>query len=72
MNDTVKTATLVGDPVDAPDQKIAKPKSRAEKIADWRIENGAAYRRALDHQACCSPTRQHMLLIEQWQNPPVD
>ena len=68
MNDTVK-ATLVGDPVDSP---LAPPKTRAERVLDWRKENSTAYRKAQDACCVCTPTRAQALLVEQWDNPPID
>ncbi len=70
MNDQV-TATLVGDVVDAP-ADIAKPKSREERIEDWRKENQAAYNRAFSANCKCSPSKADMLMIQQWNSPPVD
>ena len=71
MNDSVKTATLVGDPIDAP-SNVNPPKTRAERIADWRKENEVAYKAACSAVCLCSPTRAQMLLRDQWESPPVD
>ncbi len=70
MNDQV-TATLVGDAIDAPTD-IAPPKTRAERIEDWRKENQAAFNQACSASCKCSPTKADMLMIEQWASPPVD
>jgi hypothetical protein len=69
MNDQ-PTATLIGDPVDSP---ITKPPSRDARIKAWRKEHEAAHRAALDYEQCtCTPTRAEMLLLSQWDNPPID
>lgn len=69
MNDQVK-GTLVGDPVDAP---IAPPKSRAERIEDWRDANRAAYHKVCNEVQCtCTPTRAQALIMNAWDSPPVD
>ena len=63
------TATLGGD-VKEP---IAKPPSREEKVAAWRTEHEAAYKSACNNERCtCTPTRAEALLMQQWNNPPVD
>jgi hypothetical protein len=61
------TATLGGD-VKEP---IAKPKTHAQKVADWRKENQPAYKEACEAHCTCTPTRAQMLLINQWEMPPV-
>lgn len=71
MNDVPAKATLVGDPVESP-VKTKKPPSRAQRIAKWRKENKAAYQSACDAHCVCSPTRAQLLLINQWNSPPVD
>jgi hypothetical protein len=71
MNDLTK-ATLVGDPVDVTGAPIEKPKSRAQKIADWRKAHEAEYKKACDANCTCTPTRAQMLMINQWDSPPVD
>lgn len=74
MNDTVKTATLVGDPIEAP-AGTAPPKTRDQRIADWKNETEAAYQEARRECCNCSPTRAQMLLVEQHEgrsNPPID
>jgi hypothetical protein len=71
MNDTVK-GTLVGEPVEAP-VATTPPKTRAERIQDWRNANREAYRCAKNAYECtCTPTRAQMILLEQWSSPPVD
>jgi hypothetical protein len=52
--------------------KPKKPKSRAEKVKDWKATHQAEYKRACDDHCTCTPSRAQMLLIEQWDNPPVD
>lgn len=68
MNDQV-TATLVGDLVDSP---IAKPPTRQERIEAWRKQNAVAYKEACQDNCTCTPTRAQMLLINQWDSPPID
>jgi hypothetical protein len=51
---------------------ITKPKSRAEKQEEWRKAHHAEYKRACDDNCTCTPTRAQMLMIDQWDNPPVD
>ena len=52
---------------------IDKPKSRQEKVEEWRNKHNAEYRAAChEHECTCTPTRAQMLLIQQWDNPPVD
>jgi len=70
MNDLTK-AMLVGDPVESP-VAPPKPKTRAQRIVDWRAANEAAYRTACDARCECSPTRAQLLLLDQWERPPVD
>jgi hypothetical protein len=53
-------------------ERLAKPKSRAEKIADWHKENEGAYKKACADTCTCTPTRAQILLLEQWDSPPVD
>jgi hypothetical protein len=72
MNDQ-PTATLVGDPVDAP--VSAPPKTRDERIEDWKKENLEAYKAAREACCVCSPTRAQTLLVQQFtgvENPPID
>lgn len=65
------TATLGGDVKEKP--AVKKPKSRAQRIADWRKKNAAAYGAACMMAHCtCTPTRAQMLLFKQWESPPVD
>jgi hypothetical protein len=73
MNKRV-TDTLVGDPVDAP-SNTQPPKTRAERIQDWKNENQAAYEVARREICNCAPTRAQMLLADQFEgrcNCPVD
>jgi hypothetical protein len=68
FNDT----TTAGASEAAVDQAPTKPKTRPERIADWRKENRAAYEAARNAHVCCTPSRQQMILFDQWENPPVD
>ncbi len=71
MNDHV-TDTLVGDPIIVQGDIPVTPKTREERIADWRKENQAAFNQACSASCKCSPTKADMLMIEQWASPPVD
>lgn len=62
------TATMGGNTA----TKIEKPKSRAQRIEDWRKQNQAAYKQACDANCTCTPTRADMLMMDQWNNPPID
>lgn len=59
MNDmTVDVGGYV--PVDT--SPIAPPKTRAERVADWKRENQAAYESARKACCTCTPSRAEMLL----------
>lgn len=65
-------ATLGGE-VKEPETKT--PKTRDQRIADWKNENAGHYEAA--RQACCNcaPSRAQMLLVEQYEgrsNCPID
>jgi hypothetical protein len=63
------TATIGGDVK----EKVDKPKSRAERIEEWRDANRTAYLNACKQSQCtCTPTRAQMLLMDAWESPPVD
>jgi hypothetical protein len=51
---------------------IEKPKTRAEKVKEWRNKYQAEYKKACEDNCTCTPTRSQMLLIDQWERPPVD
>jgi hypothetical protein len=52
---------------------IEKPKSREEKIAEYRKAHQAEYRRACDDAQCtCTPTRAQMLIMQNYERPPID
>jgi hypothetical protein len=74
MNDSVKTATLVGDPIDIDaGTSTSPPKSRSERIREYRDAHHAEYRRACDSAQCtCAPTRAEALIMAQYDNPPID
>jgi hypothetical protein len=63
-----KASTFVGDTI----TPVEKPKTRAQKIAEWRKAHQAQYKQACDDNCTCTPTRAQMLLMDQWNNPPVD
>jgi hypothetical protein len=64
------TATIGGEVIDKP---IEKPKTRAQRIEDWRKANYAAYQAAMNGpHNCCSPTRHNQMIIDQYNNPPID
>lgn len=72
MFNEATTASLGGGEVtEAP----AKPKSREEKIADWKNQNAAAIQEARAACCTCTPTRAQMLLADQADGhaaPPID
>ena len=49
-----------------------KPKTRAQKVAEWQAANAPAYKAACASHCTCTPSRADMLLMDQWHNPPVD
>lgn len=54
------------------EKPAAKPKTRAQKVKDWQKENHAAYKQACEDHCTCTPSRAQMLLIHQWDSPPID
>ena len=53
--------------------KIEKPKTRAQKIDEWRAIHAAEYNKTCyDAQCTCTPTRAQSLIIEAYHNPPID
>lgn len=72
MNDmTVDVGGYV--PVDA--SPISPPKTRSEKVADWKRDNQAAYESARRACCTCTPSRAQMLLVDQYEgnaNIPID
>lgn len=53
--------------------KIEKPKTRAQKIEEWRAAHAAEYNQTCqDAQCTCTPTRAQSLIIAAYQNPPID
>lgn len=66
-----KTESLGGDVKEKP-AKPKKPPTRAQKIVAWRAENAVAHMRACESHCTCTPTRAEMLLIQQWDCPPID
>ena len=52
---------------------IEKPKSREEKVKDYRAAHAAEYRKACDDAQCtCTPTRAQMLIMQNYERPPID
>lgn len=52
---------------------LERPKSRAEKIEEYRKAHYAEYRKACDNAQCtCTPTRAEMLIIQRYEQPPID
>jgi hypothetical protein len=51
---------------------IEKPKTRQEKIEEWRNTHRGEYIKACEDNCTCTPTRAQMLMIDQWDSPPVD
>jgi len=52
---------------------IEKPKTRAEKIAEWRAINQKQYENACHEANCtCTPTRAQILIIDNYNIPPID
>ena len=48
----------------------AEPKSRAQKLVDWRKANKTAIKEARDACTCCTPSRAQMMLVEQVHHEP--
>jgi hypothetical protein len=46
---------------------IEKPKSRAQKVADWRSANETKYKEAREACCTCTPTRAQMLMVDQYE-----
>jgi hypothetical protein len=52
---------------------VDKPKSRTEKIAEYRAAHESEYRSACRESECrCSPTKAELLIIESYRSPPID
>jgi hypothetical protein len=52
---------------------VEKPKSRAQKVAEYRVAHRAEYERTChDAQCTCTPTRAQMLIMDNYQSPPID
>jgi hypothetical protein len=64
-----KASTFVGDTI----TPVKKPKTRAQKIAEYRRVHKYEYEKACsDAQCTCTPTRAQMLIIDNYQSPPID
>lgn len=52
---------------------VERPKTRAQKIAEYRAAHHAEWRKACDNAQCtCTPTRAEMLIMNNYDNPPID
>jgi hypothetical protein len=52
---------------------IEKPKTRQQKIDEYRKAHEAEYKRACESERCtCTPTRAEMLIMERYNHPPID
>jgi hypothetical protein len=52
---------------------IEKPKTRAQKIEEWRSAHAAEYSQTChDVQCTCTPSRAQSLIIAAYENPPID
>jgi hypothetical protein len=52
---------------------IEKPKTREEKVHEYRVAHQLEYRRACESERCtCTPTRAEMLIMQNYNNPPID
>jgi hypothetical protein len=64
-----KASTFVGDTI----TPVEKPKTRTQKIAEYRKAHEAEYKRACENERCtCTPTRAEMLIMENYNHPPID
>jgi hypothetical protein len=64
MTKVDKMSTFEGDGVTT----VEKPKTKAERISQWKREHHAAYKRACSNERCtCTPSRADMLLIQQYE-----
>jgi hypothetical protein len=62
------TATMGGATI-----TIEKPKTRQQKIEEWRKIHQAEYNQTChDAQCTCTPTRAQALILEAFDNPPID
>jgi hypothetical protein len=50
---------------------IEKPKSRDQKIEEWRDAHRTEYNKVCD-ECTCTPTRAQALMFDAWDSPPVD
>jgi hypothetical protein len=51
----------------ASDTIVEKPKSRAQKVADWKSANETKYKEAREACCTCTPTRAQMLMVDQYE-----
>jgi hypothetical protein len=52
---------------------IERPKTRQQKIDEYRAAHQAEYKRACENERCtCTPTRAEMLIMENYNHPPID
>jgi hypothetical protein len=48
-------------------------KTRAEKVREWRNAHEVEWTKACESAHCtCTPTRAEMLIMQQYEDPPVD
>jgi hypothetical protein len=53
-------------------EKPKKPKTRAQRILEWRKAHRTEYMQACEDHCTCTPTRAQALIMEAWHNPPID
>jgi hypothetical protein len=66
-------ATLGGEVTEK--EAVTPPKTRDERIVDWKKENQAHYEAARRECCNCAPSRAQMLLVDQYEgraNCPID
>jgi hypothetical protein len=62
-------SSFVGDTI----TPIEPPKTRQQKIDEYRKAHEAEYKRACESERCtCTPTRAEMLIMERYNHPPID
>lgn len=64
-----KSSAFEGDTI----TKVEKPKTRTQKIKEYRMAHQEEYAKACHESQCtCTPTRAQMLIMDNYQSPPVD
>jgi hypothetical protein len=52
---------------------VDKPKSRSEKITEYRVAHESEYKKACEDASCrCSATKAELLIMGNYERPPVD